>query len=137
MKHAISKFEASFGYNKKGYGYTIITDGENVTASIYCRTGRLDSNGKLLDAIPTGVWTGRESPVLTTESAMIVDGYGWKYRLWTPDGEWSHYLFHPDGNKPGSMGCIVPVKYHSLWMFYLFTMIHQVQDVLQVEVTKE
>jgi hypothetical protein len=97
----------TFNYGSTGYGPLTLFDNNVVAQYWACRTGSIDEHGKLKNAIAPGTWTGRECPVDTTEPAMIVEGIGWKFRLWAPDGRWTHYLIHPDGNKPGSLGCIV------------------------------
>jgi hypothetical protein len=45
----------------------------------------------------------------TKEEAMFIppSKIGWKCRLYNDKKEYTHYLIHPDGGKPGSMGCIV------------------------------
>ena len=99
----------NFKYNHYGHGHLeLLQDGE-VLRYWEARTGSIKPNGELVNAIPVGVWTGIEQPVDTAESAMVVQGIGWKFRLWTPEGKWSHYLIHPDGGLPGSAGCIVLV----------------------------
>lgn len=100
----------TFTYNDKGYGDLSIVQYNVVVRSWLARTGSINKQGKLINAIKPGNWSGREVPVGTNEIAMVVDGVGWKWRLWDPDGNWTHYLIHPDGNLPGSMGCIVLVN---------------------------
>lgn len=97
----------SFSYNDKGRGVLTLYNGRTIIKSCKCRTGSIDSSGSLVNAIKPGVWTVREPSVDTTESGMIGPaGIGWKTRMWTPEGEWSHYLIHPDGGKGGTKGCI-------------------------------
>jgi hypothetical protein len=103
-------FELRFEYNKIGFGPLSLFENSRIVDCWACRTGSIDKYGVLINAIQTGSWTGRELPAETVEVSMVVDGVGWKFRLWSPSGEWTHYLIHPDGNKPGSMGCIVPIK---------------------------
>ena len=31
----------------------------------------------------------------------------WKTRLYNKHRDFTHFLIHPDGNRPGSLGCIV------------------------------
>lgn len=105
-------YKLTFNYNSKGYGPLCIWLDDKMIDCFPCRTGSIGINGSLINAIRSGVWTAKEQVVNTNEIAMVVDGIGFKLRLWTPEGEWSHYLIHPDGNKPGSDGCIVSLKRH-------------------------
>ena len=102
----MTKYRFSFSYDKRGYGYLILYIKGMEYARWYSRSGSCNESGKLVNAIKAGVWSGKEAPVLTKEEGMVYDGFGWKWRLWTPAGKWSHYLIHPDGNKPGTKGCI-------------------------------
>jgi len=96
-----------FCYNSLGRGPLTLWEDASVVERLRCRTGSINSCGELVNAIQPGVWTGRERPVETDEKAMyIIEGNGWKWRLWKPNGEWSHYLVHPDGHLPGSDGCL-------------------------------
>ena len=78
------------------------------------RSGSVDVDGDLVNAIKKGIWTIRDKPIPTEEIGMVVDSEkpAYKIRLHTPKGRWSHYLIHADGNKPGSRGCIVTAKQH-------------------------
>jgi hypothetical protein len=80
------------------------------------RTGSVNRLGQLVNPIPDDrEWAIRDRPVMIDphlEPALAINGVGWKVRLWNCMGnsekwEFSHYLFHPDGNLPGSAGCIV------------------------------
>jgi len=95
-----------FKYDERGFGKLICMEG----LSFDCRSGSINTDGELVNVIRPGVWTIREPSVDTTEPGMVVEeGEGWKIRMWTPEGEWSHYLIHPDGGKGGSLGCIVTI----------------------------
>ena len=106
-------YKLTFQYNHLGFGALCIWKNDRSEECFPCRTGSINGNEKLVNAIRPGIWTAREDVVKTSEIAMVVDGVGFKLRLWTPEGAWSHYLIHPDGNKPGSEGCIVSLKNHS------------------------
>lgn len=103
--------QMSFSYDDRGYGVLSVYDGTLVVKSVRCRTGSINKKGALVNAIRPGVWTIKKPSVDTTEPGMINDaGIGWKVRMWTPEGEWSHYLIHPDGGKGGTRGCIGILK---------------------------
>jgi hypothetical protein len=57
--------------------------------------------------LPNGIYT-LEAPVITDEKGMKdVNGFGWKTRL-VPQFKTERFglLIHPDGNIPGTKGCI-------------------------------
>ena len=126
-------YKVSFDYNKLGFGPLCVWKNDRIVDCFPCRTGSIDQSGKLINNIRTGIWTAREDVVYTNEIAMVAGGIGFKLRLWTPEGAWSHYLIHPDGNKPGSEGCIVSLKNHSELCVQLKQII-AVMRVLPVEV---
>ena len=104
-----------FNYNKKGRGVLRLHNDSIIPFDIEARTGSINTDGKLVNPITPGDWTGRAVPVETTEPGMIWEGWdvGWKWRLWTPEGVWSRYLIHPDGDGKGkgnsgngTLGCI-------------------------------
>jgi len=128
-------YTAEFVYDKRGYGNLIFFKEGKPSYFIYCRTGYIDKAGNLKNAIYPGAWTGKEPPVTTTEEAMMVGDFGYKFRLWTPEGKWSRYLIHPDGGKPGSEGCIVSQTDHQELYDMLYN-IMMVQESLTVEVKK-
>lgn len=127
-------YKTTFQYDKKGYGDLLLWRGGRLLDSFRCRTGSIDSAGKLINAIKPGIWTAREPVVITDEIAMVVDGFGFKLRLWTPDGKWSHYLIHPDGNKPGSDGCIVSLSGHRK-LYEILKEMMTIMHEMPVEVT--
>jgi hypothetical protein len=125
-----------FKYDNRGRGDFIFLCNDSPVIAIPCRTGSIDKYGKLINAMPKRIWTGKEPPVLTTEPAMCVPGFiGWKYRWWDNE-EWTHYCSHPDGNKPGSEGCPVSQKLHNEY-YAMFVYIHciakQEKLILEVE----
>lgn len=126
-------YKLTFQYNHLGFGALCIWKNDRIEECFPCRTGIIDHSGKLINNIRTGIWNAREDVVYTNEIAMVVDGIGFKLRLWTPEGEWSHYLIHPDGNKPGSEGCIVSLSRHTQ-LYKILTRIMLIMRVLPVEV---
>ena len=126
-------YKLTFSYNHLGFGPLCVWKDDRLVDCFPCRTGCIDANRKLINAIRPGVWTARENVVRTSEIAMVVDNVGFKLRLWTPDGAWSHYLIHPDGNKPGSDGCIVSLSRHAQ-LYKILTRIMLITRVLPVEV---
>lgn len=93
-----------------GFGYPIgYTDVNNMCPEFHyrSRTGSIDRNGKLVNALPIGVWYIIDKPVSTEEEAMkITPGNGWKVRLYDQFRKYTSYLIHPDSGKPGTRGCI-------------------------------
>lgn len=105
----------TFKTDERGFGkLTLHTDGFDF--SFDARTGSISTSGKLINNISSGIWTIKEQPVDTEEIAMVVAGIGWKARLYTPEGNWSHYLIHPDGNLPGTLGCIGIQKTNAVFL---------------------
>ena len=100
----MGKVFLKFTSDSKGFGELTLGD----ELSYKARSGSIDSSGNLKNVIASGVWTIREPSVDTDEPGMVITpGMGWKSRLFTPiKNQWSHYLIHPDGNKPGTLGCI-------------------------------
>ena len=124
----------SFTPNNRGYGRVVLHNDSLIVFDHIARTGSIGPSGKLVDPIYAGTWMGRELPVKTTERGMWIarSGYGWKYRLWDPRGNWSHYLIHPDGNAPGTFGCIGLVDDDCLDLFSLLTVVHKKQSAVPV-----
>ncbi len=98
-----------FYFNKLGRGNLVLIDNSTVIISYKARTGSINSDGHLIKSIPERTWYILKPSINTDETGMtITKGLGWKIRLYTAlEGGYSHYLIHPDGNKPGSNGCIV------------------------------
>lgn len=103
------KFE--FDYDKRGYGRLKLFKDDKLDLAYEARTGSVKDLGNgefgLVNNIPVGLWTINEAPVDTNEVGMYIKkGQGWKVRLFQDGTQWTHYLIHPDGNKPGTKGCI-------------------------------
>lgn len=97
-----------FNYDRRGFGDLELHNDSLTAMSIVCRTGSINKDGMLVNAIAESVWRIMEPPVDTDEYGMhIHPGEGWKVRLFREDGSWTSFLMHPDGGKPGSLGCIV------------------------------
>ena len=98
----------TFHYNDIGRGKLRIHKNVDNLLTVDARPGSINTLGELANVIKSGKWIVKTPHEPTEEKAMIIgDGKGWKTRLYTKDGEYTHYLIHPDGNKPGSLGCIV------------------------------
>lgn len=101
-----------FFYNARGFGdLRLMGETQYPVDSYSCRTGSIDKDLKLKNALPAGKYEIIEPSVKTDEIGMYIhNGRGWKIRLYRvkKNGElkYTHYLIHPDGNKPGTGGCI-------------------------------
>jgi len=113
----ISRFRLSFEYNVEGFGDLILYYNNDVMGVWLTRTGSRDSRGILQNAIEPAVWyivSDPENPVPSEYDRMFVSGQqgiGWKWRLWPypvhrDHDPISHFLIHPDGNLPGTLGCL-------------------------------
>lgn len=120
-------YKLTFQYNHLGFGALCIWKNDRIEECFPCRTGSINGDGKLVNAIPVGVWTAFEFTLLPAshreiEPSLFVkigdEWFGFKLRLRTPDGAWSHYLIHVDGSVDGkhdgngSDGCVVSLKRH-------------------------
>lgn len=132
MQHAICYL--TFCPNERGFGRLVLHNDSLICFDQQARTGSVGLSGKLYNAIYNGVWMGREDPVKTNEKGMYVDrpANGWKYRLWDPKGCRSHYLIHPDGNLPGTEGCIGMIGDDCLDLFAYLTVAHKKQSAVPV-----
>lgn len=99
-------YKLEFLFDYKGYGTLKLYNDDKVEMQYAARTGSIGTDGKPKFQIPTlGTWTIKDRPVSTFEENMYVTfGNGWKVRLYTPDGRWTHYLIHPI--QHGTKGCI-------------------------------
>ena len=134
-------YRCKFEYDNRGYGDLIIYNGDTVVDYWECRTGSIDKSGILKNTIDPTLWRIVEKSVPTSEVAMVVNGYGRKSRLYRVNDEgvhWTHYLIHPDGNLPGSQGCIVPIQstpvHRLISLFSLLDLIVDEQKTLDVKV---
>lgn len=129
-----------FDYNEKGYGDLILYRHTEETTQIMryrARTGSVSKSLHLRNSIRPGLWTIKAPPVMTKEVGMYIKpGQGWKVRMWTPEGQWSHHLIHPDGNKPGTLGCIGIIGTDALGLMRKICTIFETQDCLPVFISK-
>jgi hypothetical protein len=100
-----------FFYNVRGFGELRLMEGDMMIDSYLCRTGSIGHDGKLKNGLPVGDYVIIEPSVNTDELGMYIHkGAGWKIRLYRvqKDGQLkrTRLLVHPDGNKPGTLGCI-------------------------------
>jgi len=105
------KHELIFDYDYRGYGLLSLYNAGTLADSVLCRSGSVNTAGKLVNCISPGDWWIKEPPVVTDEPAMsvIAGTPGWKCRLWKKRAaiyEHTRYLIHPDGGLPGTAGCI-------------------------------
>jgi hypothetical protein len=123
-----------FQPDHRGFGRLVMHNDSLIVHDFPARSGHVNARGNLVDAIGRGIWTGREPPVKTAERAMWIAGpdHGWKYRLWDPRGRWTHFLIHPDGNLPGSMGCIVIQGTDAPELFQCLSKVHTLQSAVPV-----
>ena len=123
-----------FQPDARGFGRLVMHNDSLMIHDYPARTGYISARGSLINAISSGVWTGRTPPVMTIERAMWIAGpdHGWKYRLWDPRGRWTHFLIHPDGNLPGSDGCIVIQGTDAPELFQTLTKIYTLQKIIPV-----
>jgi len=112
-------YQINFEYNEKGFGNLELCSGGTVEISYRSRTGSIGSDGKLKNAMPAGEHWIRTESVDTVEIGMVITpGKGWKIRLWQKlsDTKYGYrgLLIHPDGNLPGTLGCIGIIKKDAL-----------------------
>lgn len=98
-----------FHYSDTGKGTLVIHRSCDDTKVFQARSGSIDSLGRLKNVIDKGVWWILKPHEFTTEKGMMIKGHksSWKTRLYNKNKNYTHYLIHPDGNLPGSRGCIV------------------------------
>ena len=100
-----------FRYEEFGFGQLKVIENDNIIFQCNARTGSIN-NGKLVKSLPRGLWYIKDAPVNTQEKSMIIapdfkpNTIGWKIRLYNQLRKRTSYLIHPDGNKPGTLGCI-------------------------------
>lgn len=104
-------YTLQFNYDKRGRGGLILLDCGANAGEWLCRTGSINRNNDLVNALPVGIYILKTQHEDTTEKSMMVDGQAWKTRLYkikeNGDLEYTHLLIHPDGNNfNGTLGCI-------------------------------
>ena len=99
----------TFHYNDLGRGNIVLYKNCDEVMVKPARSGSIDGYGKLRNVIPAGKWIIKTKHEFTSEKGMCPKGItkSWKTRLYNKHGDFTHYLIHPDGNLPGSLGCIV------------------------------
>jgi hypothetical protein len=103
----------NFLFDSHGFGDLLLLagDGVSVLDRYVARTGSIDIMGKLINPMPIDIYRIQEHTEPTSEDGMwILDkAQGWKARLFVLSaGKWegTHLLVHPDGGRPGTLGCI-------------------------------
>ena len=95
----------TFDYDEYGHGELKLHNDSLISLFANARTGSISQAGNLVNKIMPGIWTIRSASVDTTEKSMEWEKhFGWKVRLWTPAGNWSRFLIHPDGSSKGRRG---------------------------------
>ena len=130
------KFSFTFHFDRRGHGDLVLRQEGEAMREWTCRTGSIDKGGKLVNAIPVGIWKILDKPVWTNEPEMQIGGIGWKARLYTAEGQFTHYLVHPDGGLPGSKGCIVTIGTAALALKERIEQIIKDQQMILVEVAR-
>jgi hypothetical protein len=138
-----------FNYSPKGYGTITIHTSSSSPVTFPARTGANHfRNGELtlVNAIPPGEWFIIEPPAKTTEKGMFIPqvrGFGWKIRLYRkeldefskPKYKPTSYLIHPDGNEPGTLGCLGIQKTNAPELFQFFLSVFSLDNSLKIPVT--
>ena len=99
-----------FNFNERGRGNIVLYGSCDEVMVEEARSGSVDSLGRLKNVIAKGKWIIKKKHEVTSEKGMIIKGgskVSWKTRLYNKNADFTHYLIHPDGNLPGSLGCIV------------------------------
>ena len=138
-------YETMGATQELGRGDLILNEGNIPIFEFEARTGSVNKEGKLINAIPPGIWTGREPSVPTKEPGMVVDRSktAFKWRLWDSEGNWTHYLFHADEPPGGSLGCVVTdKKYGNCAILYkridkIFVKQHIIPVFINMDVPRE
>lgn len=137
----IGRYWFKFNYDRRGFGDLEFYDKYSKVdqLSFKARTGSNQfRNGAiaLVNAIEPRTWFLPSGPETTPESGMFVKGelgYGWKWRLWKKENPSdterlvkyrSRLLIHPDGNLPGSLGCIVTIKTNAMDLYHFAKRLH-------------
>lgn len=130
----------TFKYDEKGRGVVELHNNSLIETFVEARTGSINAKGILVNAIRPGIWTIRKPSKDTTEIAMEWQkDFGWKTRLWTPEGKWSRYLIHPDGGRNrgnGTKGCI-GIQGNGIDLRYDIDVILKMQEQVKVYINQE
>lgn len=130
-------YSLKFDYDRKGRGDLVLLKDNELIRSWPCRTGSINQKLELVNALEPTEWQILAPSEWTTESAMCVDGKGWKIRLYTADGRFTHYLLHPDGGLGGTKGCIGIIGTVAIPLKELLDEILLSQISIKVSVTKK
>jgi len=110
MYHLAFNFATDGPAHKLGRGVIELWHDNTLEFWASARTGSVSKELKLINPIHQADWWIIEKSVDTDEPGMCIGGMGWKIRFWLKAGPMyrhTHYLLHPDGTLPGSLGCIV------------------------------
>ena len=136
LKMSEKKYFIEFKYNDRGHGNLILRQDSLVTLEVPTRTGSLkfeENELRLVNAIKPGLWYILLPSVDTTEIGMErTPGKGWKIRLFTEKKERTHYLIHPDANKPGTDGCLGLLDTDGLTLRHYLDRILRLQSQIEV-----
>lgn len=131
------KYSFRFNYDQRGHGELELLQYDISERYWAARSGSVNQHGNLVNVIPEGLWSIKEPTVWTDESAMVVNGMGWKVRLFDSNGNWTHYLIHPDGGLPGSEGCIVLIGTIGIPLKEMIDRVIKEQQEIKVDVRRK
>lgn len=127
-------YSLRFCYNSKGKGDLELLRNGEVVLKWFSRTGSINNAGVLVNACAPDTYQMTVAPIETDHIGMVVDGEGW----WVPffkDGKRLHVGLHPDGNKPGTEGCVATIGTSALPLMSYLT--KAIIDQKVVEITIE
>jgi hypothetical protein len=130
------KYSFTFHFDRRGHGDLVLRQDGEAVREWACRSGSINRDGTLVNCIPVGMWKILDQPVWTNEPEMMIGGIGWKARLYTAEGQFTHYLVHPDGGLPGSKGCIVTIGTAATALKERIEQMLKEQQVILVEVAR-
>lgn len=132
----------TFEYDERGYGDLILRQNSLIIMEFASRTGSLkwlDNIKKIkpINLLAPDIYRILMPPVFTSEPGMhIKKDNGWKIRLFTSAGKYTHYLIHPDGGKGGTKGCIGIQQTDALVLKERLNEILRLQSVIKCYVNK-
>ena len=136
----MKEYYLTFVYDERGFGQLQLHNDSLIPLEYRCRTGSINRDGELVRAIEPGPWWVVGNPAWTTEEAMtITPGKGWKVRMYREiDGSMIYhgFLIHPDGNVPGTLGCLGIQNDDALILKERIEQILKRQNKIQVVVTR-